>query len=288
MIENGLIQKLSNVGETALLTLYARAIESCSKDPILQDEQAAGMVSRLDPLLESRQSAMARQLLQRSIDPKLVVHIALRSEKYDRYAQEFVAKHPASTIVNLGCGLDTRFYRIDDGALHCRDIDLPEMIALKRHLLAETPRYRMLASSILDHQWMDQIAESPGPYCFLLEGVLMYLPEAEVRQLVLVMRDRFPGSELVCEVTHRQWVEGFWGKLVSLKMQRRTKIGQDARFSFGISRPDEMEDWGEGIKFLDQWFYMDENHPKIGWMRVFKNWGLFRTAQYTAHYSFIK
>jgi len=286
MVDKALILKLSNVGETALLTLYARAIESRSESPILKDERAEDIMVQLDPILQSRRTKMAAQLIQRTIDPKLVVHIALRSEKYDRYAKAFLEKHPGRTVVNLGCGLDTRFFRIDDGELTCVDVDLPEMIELKQHLLPESSRYQMLAASVLEPQWMDRVAEAPGPYCFLLEGVLMYLPEEAVKRLVLKMRDRFPGSEMVCELTHRQWVEGFWGKMTALKMQKRTKIGQEARFLFGVSQPDEIESWGDGIKFLEQWFYMDENHPRIGWMRVFRNWGIFRTAQYTAHYRF--
>jgi len=278
---------ISSVGETALLTLYARAIESQSEDPILKDEKAEEIIRKLDPVLSNRDNKMAHQLLGRSIDPKLVIHIALRAEKYDRYAKEFLEIHPGYTIVNLGCGMDTRFFRIDDGKLQCVDVDLPEMITLKQQFLDETERYQMFAGSILEETWMDKVAETPGPYCFLLEGVLMYLPEAEVEHLVLAMRDRFPGSEIVCEVTHRQWVKGIWGKLVALKMQKRTKIGQEARFQFGLSQPDEMESWGEGIEFLGEWFYMDEDHPKIGWMGIFRNCGIFRTAQYTAHYRFV-
>jgi methyltransferase (TIGR00027 family) len=285
MAKNEIIN-ISSVGETALLTLYARAIESQSQKPILNDEKAEEMVQQLDPILQKRKTNIARQLLNRAIDPKLVVHISLRSEKYDRYAKEFLKNHLGGTIINLGCGLDTRFHRIDDGKLQCVDIDLPEMIALKHQLLSETGRYRMVARSILDHAWMEEAVKTPEPYCFLLEGVLMYLPEGEVKRLILALRDSFPGSEMVCEVTHRQWVKGVWGKLAALKMQKRTKIGQAARFHFGLSRPDEMEDWGEGIKYLDNWFYMDEEHPKIGWMRIFRNWKIFRTAQYTAHYRF--
>jgi len=277
---------ISSVGETALLTLYARAIESQNQEPILQDEKAKAIIRELDPILKGRDTNMARQLLQRAIDPKLVVHIALRAKKYDQFAADFIKDHPGGTIVNLGCGMDTRFFRIDDSRLHCVDVDLPEMITLKRHLLDETNRYRMFAGSILDTAWMEAVAQMPEPYCFLLEGVLMYLPGKDVKDLIPAMRKRFPGSEMVCEVTHRQWVEGFWGKLVALKMQKRTKINKDARFQFGLSRPDEMESWGEGIKFLGEWFYMDEDHPKIGWMRVFKNWEVFRTAQYTTHYRF--
>ena len=101
--------KISSVGETALLTLYARAIESQSEDPILKDDKAEAIVRDLDPVLKDRDNKMARQLLGRSIDPKLVVHLALRAEKYDRYAKQFLEKHPGCTIMNLGCGLDSRF-----------------------------------------------------------------------------------------------------------------------------------------------------------------------------------
>ena len=120
----------------------------------------------------------------------------------------------------------------------------------------------------------------------MLEGVLMYLPEDEVKSLLLVLSERFPGSEMVCELTHRQWVEGFWGKLAALKMQKRTKIGSEARVQFGVSSPNELEAWSDHIEFLEQWFYMDDDQPKIGWMRIFKHWELFRTAQYTVHYRF--
>jgi methyltransferase (TIGR00027 family) len=286
MDENQTTLHLSNLGETAFLTLYARAIESQSANPILKDEKAEAIIQQLDPILKTRELKMARQLTERKLDPMLVIHLTLRAEKYDRTAKQFLARHPGATIVNLGCGLDTRFFRIDDGRLQCVDIDLPEMITLKRQLIQETPRYRMLAVSILDHAWMEEIEKTLGPYCFLMEGLLMYLPEDEVKRLILAMRDRFSGSEMVCEVTHRQWVTGLWGKLVALKMQKRTKIGRDARFQFGLRRPDEMETWGEGIAFLEDWFYMDEDHPKIGWMRAFKNWRIFRTAQYTTHYQF--
>jgi O-methyltransferase involved in polyketide biosynthesis len=112
----------------------------------------------------------------------------------------------------------------------------------------------------------------------------MYLPEDEVRQLVLEMQRRFPGSELVCELTNRTWVEGLWGKLSAVKMKNRIKMGEDAAFQFGVDRADELETWGKGIEFLEQWFYMDSNHPKIGWMRIFKNMKIFRNAQYAVHY----
>lgn len=275
---------LSSVEETGLFTLFNRAIESRSEDPILRDEKAEELVDRIDPLLKKKSGKMARQLRDRSIDPRLTVHIALRARKYDDYARDFLSRNPDGVIVNIGCGMDTRFFRIDNGRLQFFDIDLPELIRFKRKLLAENDRYHMIGQSVLDHSWMKDVEKYDRRVLFLAEGLFMYLPEEKVKKLILDMQERFPESELVCELTNRTWVEGFWGKLTSMKLKNRMKIGADAAFTFGVDHPNELETWGDGIEFVEQWFYMDDDHPKIGWMRIFKNIAIFRNAQYTARY----
>jgi O-methyltransferase involved in polyketide biosynthesis len=40
-----------------------------------------------------------------------------------------VDAHPEGLVVNLGAGLDTRFYRLDNGTITWIDIDLPEVVA---------------------------------------------------------------------------------------------------------------------------------------------------------------
>ena len=274
----------SGVEETALLTLYAKAIESQSENPILKDEKAEELAERLDPLLRKCTDKMARQLYGRSVDPRLTIHIPLRSKKYDEYASDFLEKYPESVIVNIGCGMDARFFRIDNGQMHFFDLDLPEMIKFKRQLLEENERYRMIGQSVLDFNWMGQVAKIDQPTLILAEGVFPYLPEEGVKKLVLELQRRFPGSELVCELTNRTWVEGFWGKMAAIKMKQRVKMGGDAGFKFGVSDARELETWGDGIEFLEKWFYMDDNHPKLGWMRILRNWKMIRDAQFTTRY----
>lgn len=274
----------SDVEETALLTLYAKAIESQSADPVLKDDKAEQLIERLDHLVKQRTGSMASQLYHHAIDQHLMVHISLRSKKYDEYVQQFLSDHPDGVVVNIGCGLDTRFFRVDNGRVHFFDLDLPQMIHFKKQLLQETGRYRMIGQSVLELDWMDQVAKLRKAVIFLAEGVFMYLPEAGVKGLILEMQRGFPGAELVCELTNRTWVEGFWGKISSIKMKRRVKMGGDAGFQFGVSDARELETWHAGIEFLEQWFYMDSDHPKLGWMRIFKNWQVMREAQFTAHY----
>jgi methyltransferase (TIGR00027 family) len=275
---------LSGVEETALLTLYAKANESRSNDPILKDERAEELAERMDQVLKGRSSTLAKQLVNQRMDPRLVIHIPLRSRKYDEYAGKFLEKHPKGVIVNLGCGMDTRFFRVDNGSCRFFDIDLPAMIGIKRQLVQETDRYRMIGQSVLEWGWMDSVESLRNPVIFLAEGVFMYLPGSEVRSLVLELQRRFPESELVCELTNRVWVDGFWGKIAAMKMKHRIKMAADAGFKFGVSDPRELEKWNTGIDFLEQWFYMDTDHPKLGWIKIFRNLKFFRNAQFTARY----
>ena len=275
---------LSAIEETALLTLYAKVIESKSDDPIIRDKKAEELVARLNSLLRESNSKMARRLSKSAIDSRLSIHIPLRSKKYDQYAEDFLLRHPQGIIINMGCGMDTRFFRIDNGKVHFFDLDLPELIHFKQQFLQENERYRMIGQSVLNFSWMERVTDIKQPVLILAEGILMYLPEEDVKHLVLELQHRFPESELVCELTNHAWVEGIGGKLARVKMKHQFRMGADADFKFGVSNAHDLESWGTGIQFLGKWFYMDENHPKLGWIRLFRKWKLFQDAQYTAHY----
>ncbi len=120
--------------------------------------------------------------------------------EFDRRAAAFLAEHPDGVIVDLGCGLNTRFERIDNGRVKWYGLDLPEVIALRKELLDETPRSHLLGCSVLDFSWMDALSGQAGkPILFLAEAVLVYLEEADVKRLVQTLAGRFPGAELVCE-----------------------------------------------------------------------------------------
>ncbi len=63
--------------------------------------------------------------------------------------------------------MDTRFHRVDNGQAHFFDLDLPEVIRFKRNYVEESPRYRLIASSVFDYAWMDQVIEAGNYPCDL-------------------------------------------------------------------------------------------------------------------------
>jgi len=249
---------LSGVAETLLIPLYVRAVESKRPDALLVDEHAVAMVAQ--------QAADFSRIEKIKMDDEDRVAILLRTREMDRRAREFLARHRDAVVVHVGCGLDARFERVDDGCVEWYDLDLPEVIELRRKVIGgEGPRYHLLACSVLEAAWMERVlVHRPRPFLFLAEGVFMYFEEEEVRSLVTRLRERFPGAELA--------FDAFSPLLVRANNLRlwisRSKIG--ARYRWGLRRGRMLERWGQGIRLIDEWYPFDRPEPRlarIGWVR---------------------
>jgi methyltransferase (TIGR00027 family) len=290
-IKQEAIEQLSAVSNTALLTLWARALEARSADPILTDPAAVLLAERLRPHLAALATPLYRQLVADRLPRLLITSLALRAQYFDQMARDFLLRFPRGVVVNLGSGLDTRFERLDAASgrvfdsVRVVEIDLPPVIALKEQLLSPHPRHTLLAASVLDHSWMAALDRyDDRRLLFLAEGLLMYFPPDEVRRLVLALVKRFPGSELVADLFHGMWMRPPWRDWISRKMQRQFHFDPDASFEFGLDSPDEMAKWHPDIRFLSVWSMFDAHERKLGGWRWFRHLPLFRLAQYIVHY----
>lgn len=249
---------LSGVPETLLIPLCYRAIETQRPDAIIKDEKAVELIKRLSSNGPTRYDA---DWLKRTpmAESNKVMRLMLTREM-DRYARDFLGRHPDAVVVHIGCGLDARFDRVDNGQVEWYDLDLPEVIALRRKLIgSERGRYHLLGGSVLEPAWLEAVKAHRGrPFLFLAEGVFMYFAEAQVKSLVLTLRDQFPGAELVFD----GWrpFEIWLGNFVLGGLLR-----------WGFWRGQELEKWGDpstllrtgGIRLLDEWGYFDRPEPRL-------------------------
>ena len=173
--------RLGAVQQTLFIPLAARAAETRRKHPVLRDPKAAEMLASID-------YDAARY--GRGTGGFVTI---LRTAIIDFWVRGFLTAHPAATVVELGTGLNTRFDRVDNGQVHWFDLDLPDTIELRRNFFADTGRRRMIAASILDEDWLPAVAQSQGPYFFVADGVLVYLPEDQVMATLTRIAARFPG-----------------------------------------------------------------------------------------------
>lgn len=249
-------QNLSGEAETLLLPLYIRALESQRPDALIKDDRAVALIETLNP--------DPSWITKMRLDEEDKVGIVLRTREFDRYTRDFLTRHPEAVVVHIGCGLDTRFERVDNGTVAWYDLDLPEVIELRRKLIGgEGVRYHLLSCSVFDSTWINTVAiHRPRPFLFLAEGVLIYFEKTQVKELFLTLRDHFPGAELVCDAFSPYLV---W--LNNLRISR-TKIG--ARYRWALKRGKDVEKWGEGIDLLDEWVYFSRPEPRLAhvrWMR---------------------
>ena len=102
-------------------------------------------------------------------------------------------------MVNIGCGLDTRFPRVDNGQVLWFDLDLPEAITLRRKFFEETERHRFISCSALDPAWAEAVPKG-RPTLFVIEGLSFYFTEDANKAMLKIIQDNFPGSECLIEI----------------------------------------------------------------------------------------
>jgi O-methyltransferase involved in polyketide biosynthesis len=262
--------QLSGVTETLLLPLYNRAMESQRPDAMIRDEKAVELVTQMRLDFSPVRQLRITELLK-------LIRIMLTRE-IDRYARDFLTRHPQAVVVHIGCGLDTRFERVAErnDQVEWYDLDLPEVIQLRRKFIgAEHERYHLLAGSILDETWLEVVSahtmrlQAPRSILFLAEAVFIFFTEAQVRSLLLTLRDHFPGAELVFDGWRPFEI---WLGNRFLSPSKFADLMQ-----WGFWNGQEIEGWGTGIRLLDAWGYFDQPEPRLApyrWMaplfRLFK------------------
>lgn len=260
-----IIQSLAGLSETLLIPLYVRACESKRPDAMIRDDLAVAIIDQIE-------YDYSRIRLQGHDE----VAIIMRQNKFDSHVRAFLSRNLEAVVVHIGCGLDTRFERVDDGRVEWFDMDLPEVMALRKQLIhSKSSRYHTLTTSVFDDGWREEVSQfKPRPLIFLAEGVFPYFEEAQIKSLFLKLRDGFPGAELVCDA-HTPFV--IWTDNLQLALSKVS-----ARLRWGLKHGKDVESWGEGLVLLDEWFYFDDPEPRMHlyrWMRliplVAKSTGIF-------------
>ena len=253
---------LTEEQETLLIPLYSKAMESQRPDPILVDEKA-------QEILEHVEYDFARLKIPRNT----AVTLCIRAKKMDEYTREFLANHPPAVVLHLGCGLDSRYTRVNPVRVDWYDLDMPEVIEFRRKFYEGTDAYHVIPSSVTDLGWIDSISPRGRPVLVIAEGLFMYLKEAEVKALVLKLKEAFPGCDLVFDA---------YSVLTANSAKNHPSLKKTgAVIHWGIDDPTEIEHWAEGIRLKEEWYFSQaEDIEKLGsgFRVAFKIAGIFPAA----------
>ena len=233
--------------ETLLATLYARALESQSKDPILHDPAAEEAIRRID--YDFKRFKMSTTDL---------LGIVSRAKQFDLWTAEYLSSNPRAIVLYLGCGLDSRVFRIDPPAsVRWFDVDYPEVIELRRRLFPERAGYQMIGSAVTAPGWLEEIP-ADRPAMILAEGLLMYLSADEVPVLLERLVNYFPAGQLAFDSVSR----------LGLKMQKNNKAvsATGAVLGWGLNDPHELERQIPRLKLVNVLTAVDPDLPGLNKM----------------------
>ncbi|HUH70461.1 MAG TPA: class I SAM-dependent methyltransferase [Mycobacterium sp.] len=229
---------LTGAEQTALIGLYGKALDSRRPDSILSDRQADQALQRLDC------DFAALRLRRRDQNSA-----AVRAKAYDGWVQRFIDVHPECVVLHLGCGLDTRIYRVNPpSTVDWYDIDLPDVITLRRRLFPPRAGLHTIAASVTDPRLLDTIPAA-WPVLVIAEGLTPYLRAADGVAMLRRITEHFPSGELLFDGYSPV---GVWG------LQRYAPVkASGAQLDWSVNDPHDLEKAVPGLVFDSESWYWD-------------------------------
>jgi O-methyltransferase involved in polyketide biosynthesis len=244
------LEKLKGVPKTLLIPLRGRYLETKRHNGIIRDPKSVEIIDALEHDFAESELPWDGQVM-----------MAVRTEILDEAIERFMGAHSDGVVVNLGCGLDTRLQRLDNGRVEWYELDLPEAIEIRKQFFKENGRYRFIPRSVFDFAWMDEVPND-RPTLFIAEGLFCYFTEDQVRQVLLAIKDRFERSEIMFEI---------FSPLMTLTWHRHRHLrGAVSLFRWSLKTGRSLEKWDPGINFIDEWHYFDRHPRRWRWMRCFR------------------
>ncbi|ORX61137.1 polyketide synthesis O-methyltransferase [Piromyces finnis] len=232
---------LGTVQETLLIPLYFRAVESKKENPRIKDDIAIEIIKNIKYDFSKFDSGT------------LSFHgVISRTIILDREVQNFIDKHPNSVIISIGCGLCTRNLRLDLKNSDWYNVDLSDVMEVRNKYLStiETnEHYYNISKSCFDESWPKDINAEGKDVLIVIEGVLMYFTEDEIKHLIKIIKDNFKHVTVIAEIMHAM--------LANRTKYHDTVKKTNAEFKWGIKDCKEIENLDSNIKYITEWNMLD-------------------------------
>lgn len=224
--------------ETLFIPLFGKAEVSRFGD-ILKDDKAKEIIEKVE-----------YDFTKTRYNKFIHIYMGIRAAILDEYANSFIAQNPDSVIIHLGCGLDSRIERVKKRPLLWIDLDLPDVIKVRRTFYQEEEGYQMLASSVTDFSWLDRVGEYDRPVLVIAEGLTMYLTDQQNKDLVKQMKSKFSHCEYVFDAYSLSAVK--WSKY------KNPVNRMGAVIRWGLDDPAGFADAADGMKHVETRYFTDE------------------------------
>ena len=232
------MSKLGVVEDTLFIPMLGRIYASEHCPQIIYDKKALELKEKLPSDLLGNGSQSQYTLLAS----------AVRSANMDRFIRSFLKRRPDGVIVQLGCGLETTYYRCDNGKTRWYAVDLPHVIDYRRELLPEPERETYLAGDAFSKDWIRQVRTDlpDAPILVTAGGLFHYFEEDKVISLFRILR-QFGEIEVVFDTVNKKG-------MAMMQKKYMKQIGHaDAQMFFYVDSAEELAaKIGSNVKVISE------------------------------------
>jgi O-methyltransferase involved in polyketide biosynthesis len=228
--------ELGNVQQTLLLPLWGRAAESRKENPLLIDKAAEEIINKIN---------YDFSIIEKNISYISQIGWVARCIEIDDLIKRFIRKHENATIVNIGCGFDTTFERIDNGRIYWYDLDLPDVIDARERIISKNNRRYYISSSFFGEDWLNKIIIKEN-ILFFAAGVFYYFHEHEIKEFIINLINRFPKCEIIFDGTSNI-------ALANKMVLKKGNMDKESLLKWEIKKVDSIKEWSEKIEEVNQY-----------------------------------
>jgi O-methyltransferase involved in polyketide biosynthesis len=189
------MSELQGVADTLFIPLEARIFVSKKFPEYFYDEKALSLAAHIPPA----------SIREKSSEYSFMASVA-RYYNMDAMTRAFIAKHSACNIINLGAGLETAYFRLNQPSATFYEVDLPKVIETRELLLGKHANEILIGCDLFDLAWTEQVEQSL-PTLLLASGVFQYFTEEKVIQFIHSIQDSFNKAELIFDATNETGIK---------------------------------------------------------------------------------
>jgi O-methyltransferase involved in polyketide biosynthesis len=193
--EEIIMESLQGVSNTLFIPLAARVFASKKFPEYFFDEKSLSIEKYIP----------GDNIQKKSSEYSFMASVA-RYYNMDCMVKSFISKHGKCNIVYLGAGLETAYYRINNQSVLFYEVDLPEVIDIRRSILGEQENEILIGGDMFDTQWINKINTS-FPSLLIASGVFQYFTEDKVIQFITNIRANFKDVELIFDATNKTGIK---------------------------------------------------------------------------------
>ena len=227
---------LQGVQETLLLPLWGRAIESKKNQALLVDNVANKIIENINYDFTK---------IEKKVNKLSCASWISRSIYFDSKISDFLKIYPEGTIINIGCGLDTTYDRVNNGKATWYELDFPEVINIRRQFIKESENRIFLPYSVFDKEWYSRIKNRKEVF-IMLAGVIYYFNEKQVKELFDDISNQFEYVDMVFDYSSPIGV-----KIANKKVIKDGGMDKSAYLKWGVKDIKIIKKWNIKIKIID-------------------------------------